>query len=151
MNRNKLKSYAPAARREFIQAVTDRAAYYGLKKSRTERVTEQGDTVVIQGRAFPKIVAEQRRKLEERISRESFDHAYEESTNPDWVGWTEKTLDTSGEKFGLKIQLHEKWNSVKLGTIQQGRRVLRRLRKLYAGQVEPAVPVNMRFGSYKDG
>ena len=30
MNRNKLKAYAPQARRDFILAVTDRAAYYGL-------------------------------------------------------------------------------------------------------------------------
>ena len=39
MNRNKLKTYAPQARRDFIQAVTDRAAFYGLtaKKSRAGR------------------------------------------------------------------------------------------------------------------
>ena len=30
MNRTKLKNYAPQARRDFIQAMTDRAAFYGL-------------------------------------------------------------------------------------------------------------------------
>lgn len=30
MNRNKIKAYAPQARRDFIRAVTDRAALYGL-------------------------------------------------------------------------------------------------------------------------
>ena len=30
MNRTKIKNYAPQARRDFIQAVTDRAAFYGL-------------------------------------------------------------------------------------------------------------------------
>ena len=30
MNRTKLKKYAPKARRDFIQAVTDRAAFFGL-------------------------------------------------------------------------------------------------------------------------
>ena len=30
MNRTKIKNYAPQARRDFLQAVTDRAAFYGL-------------------------------------------------------------------------------------------------------------------------
>jgi len=40
MNRNKLKAYAPRARRDFIKAVTDRAAFYGLTKEKIESVTE---------------------------------------------------------------------------------------------------------------
>ena len=42
MNRNKLKTYAPKARRDFIKAVTDRAAFYGLTKDKIEPITVQG-------------------------------------------------------------------------------------------------------------
>ena len=47
MNRNKLKTYAPAARREFIQAVKDRAVVYGLSAKKIEPMTERGDVVLI--------------------------------------------------------------------------------------------------------
>ena len=50
MNRNKLKTYAPQARRDFIKAVTDRAAFYGLTKMNIEPVTEQGDVAIIAGK-----------------------------------------------------------------------------------------------------
>ena len=53
MNRNKLKTYAPQARRDFIKAVTDRAAFYGLTKDKIEPVVEQGDVVIIGGKPFP--------------------------------------------------------------------------------------------------
>ena len=38
MNRTKLKNYAPQARRDFIQAMTDRAAYFGLTATKIEPV-----------------------------------------------------------------------------------------------------------------
>ena len=34
MNRTKIKTYAPQARRDFLQAVTDRTAFYGLTEKR---------------------------------------------------------------------------------------------------------------------
>src|SRR5208337_4550100 len=77
MNLDKLKSYAPQARRDFIQAMTDRAAFYGLSATKTEPVTVQGDVAVIAGRAYPRSVAEKRRRLEERIAREGFKHTME--------------------------------------------------------------------------
>ena len=64
MNRNILKKYAPQARRDFIQALTARASYYGLTKKKTEPVTVEGDVAVITGRAFPKKVGEQRKQLD---------------------------------------------------------------------------------------
>ena len=67
MNRTKLKTYAPQARRDFITAVTDRAAYYGLTRDRIEPMTEQGDVVIIAGKALPRHVAAKRKRLEERI------------------------------------------------------------------------------------
>ena len=77
MNRNKLKAYAPQARRDFIKAVTDRAAYYGLTKDKIEPITEQGDVAIIAGRAFPGAVAAKRKRLEERIRRQGFDQVME--------------------------------------------------------------------------
>lgn len=78
MNKGKLKSYAPKARREFIQAVTDRAGFYGLTKTKTVPMEEKGDFVIIAGQAFPKQVKNQRQALEERIVASTFDHVMEE-------------------------------------------------------------------------
>jgi hypothetical protein len=81
MNTSTLKSYAPQARRDFIQAVTDRAAFYGLRKEGSKLVaspmTESGDSVLISGRAFPKKVGQQRRSLEKRIASDGFDQTIE--------------------------------------------------------------------------
>ena len=72
MNRTRLKNYAPQARRDFIQAMTDRAAYYGLTAHKVEPIVERGDVAVIAGREFPRAVAQKRRALEERIQRQGF-------------------------------------------------------------------------------
>ncbi len=56
MNRTKLKNYAPKARREFISAVTARAALLGVTGNGNEPVTQQGDVVLIKGRPYPKKV-----------------------------------------------------------------------------------------------
>jgi hypothetical protein len=77
MNRTKLKTYAPQARREFIKAVTDRAAFYGLTKDKIEPVSEQGDVAVIGGKAFPKSVAAKRKLLDQRIARQGFEPVME--------------------------------------------------------------------------
>ena len=77
MNRNKLKAYAPQARRDFIKAVTDRAAFYGLTKEKNEPVTEQGDVGIIGGKPFPGDVAKKRKRLEELIRLEDFDQVME--------------------------------------------------------------------------
>src|SRR5262249_43069268 len=77
MNRTKLKNYAPQARRDFIQAVTDRAAYFGLTATKVEPVKEKGDSVLIGGRAFPRKVGEQRKRLEERVRQHGFQQTME--------------------------------------------------------------------------
>ncbi|PWC75518.1 BREX-1 system adenine-specific DNA-methyltransferase PglX [Azospirillum sp. TSH64] len=79
MNRNKLKSYAPKARRAFIQAVTARASKFGITTSKIEPVQVQGDVALIGGQAYPRKVAEQRRKLEERIALRGFEQVMEEA------------------------------------------------------------------------
>src|SRR6266571_1930811 len=77
MNRNTLKHYAPQARRDFIAAVTDRAAYYGLTRDTIAPITEQGDVVLIGGKPFPHAMARKRKALEERIARQGFEQTME--------------------------------------------------------------------------
>jgi hypothetical protein len=72
MNHAKLKNYAPQARREFIQAMTDRAAFYGLTATTTEPIVENGDVAVIGGRSYPIAIARKRKELEVRIKRHGF-------------------------------------------------------------------------------
>jgi hypothetical protein len=72
MNRTALKNYAPQARRDFIQAMTDRAAFYGITAKKVEPMTVKGDVVVIGGREYPKAIADKRNRLEERIQRDGF-------------------------------------------------------------------------------
>ena len=50
MNRTNLKNYAPRARRDFIQAMRDRAAFFGLAAYKIEPIEERGDVAVIAGR-----------------------------------------------------------------------------------------------------
>ena len=77
MNRNALEAYAQKARRDFIAAVTARAALYGLTAKSTEPVVEQGDVALIGARAFPRSVAVSRKRLEEQIQRDGFEQVME--------------------------------------------------------------------------
>ncbi len=77
MNTNELKAYAPRARREFIAAVTGRAAAYGLTPKKIEPVVSRGDVALIGERAFPISIAAKRRKLEERIQQQGFNQVME--------------------------------------------------------------------------
>ena len=77
MNRSDLKDYAPQARRDFIQAMKDRAAFYGLTASKVDPVVERGDAVVIAGREHPRAVGRKRKLLEERVRRNGFDQTME--------------------------------------------------------------------------
>ena len=72
MNRTALKNYAPQARRDFIQAMTDRAAFYGITAKKIEPMTVKGDVVVIGGREYTKAIADKRTRLEERTQRVGF-------------------------------------------------------------------------------
>ena len=76
MNKTKLKSYAPQARKDFIAAVTARANLLGLsdKAGRLEVAISQpqGDVTVIAGQAWPVKVHSQREQLVTRIQRDGF-------------------------------------------------------------------------------
>ena len=77
MKTGQLKDYAPQARRDFIAAVTDRAAFYGLTADEIVEVQEKGDVAIIAGRPFPRSVAVKRKKLEEQIRQHGFDQVME--------------------------------------------------------------------------
>ena len=77
MNRNTLEAYAQKARRDFIAAVTDRAAFYGLTAKSIEPIVEQGDVTLIGARAFPRDVAEPRKRLEKQIRHDGFEQVME--------------------------------------------------------------------------
>ena len=77
MNTSKLKAYAPQARRDFIAAVTEKAAFYGLTRDAIEPLLRQGEVALIGGRPFPLGVAAKRGELEKRIRRTGFDQVME--------------------------------------------------------------------------
>ena len=77
MNLGKLKAYGPQARRDFIQAMKDRAAFFGLTELRIEPMTARGDVAVIAGREHPRSVVEKREALERRIKRDGFKQTME--------------------------------------------------------------------------
>lgn len=77
MNTAQIKAYAPKARRDFIQAVTEKANQVGLSAENIEPVEIKGDVAIIAGRPFPKKVGELQKKLAERIQKDGFDQVME--------------------------------------------------------------------------
>ncbi len=73
MNRTQLKNYAPAARRDFITAITNRARTLGITDKGIAESKVEGNVLMIDGRPFPAALAPLRRKLVERINRDGFD------------------------------------------------------------------------------
>jgi methylase of polypeptide subunit release factors len=78
MNRTPLKRYAPVARTQFRQAITEKAALLGLSTSGNLPIRVEGDYAIVGGRAFPRDFAAQRAKLEAWIERDGFDAVVEE-------------------------------------------------------------------------
>ncbi|WP_402720620.1 BREX-1 system adenine-specific DNA-methyltransferase PglX [Janthinobacterium rivuli] len=81
MNKAKLKSYAPQARKDFIAAVTARANLLGLSekagKLEVAASQPQGDATVIAGQAWPVKVHSQRQQLITRIQKDGFSQTME--------------------------------------------------------------------------
>ncbi len=77
MDTGNIKRYAPKARRDFIAAVTRRAAKFGLTATGASPVREEGQLVFIKGQAYPKTVGVQRRTLADRIRQQGFEQVME--------------------------------------------------------------------------
>ena len=73
MNKSNLKSYAPQARKDFIAAVTARAALLGITADRVVPATVSGGVAIIDGVEWPAKVATQRDALLARIARHGAD------------------------------------------------------------------------------
>jgi type II restriction/modification system DNA methylase subunit YeeA len=76
MNKAKLKTYAPQARKDFIAAVTARANLLGIAEQNGQlEITpgeKTGDLVLIAGQAWPAKVHNQRGRLIQRMRKEGF-------------------------------------------------------------------------------
>lgn len=81
MNKSNLKSYAPQARRDFIDMVTSRAAQLGIAEQdgvlKVEDSLVQGDVMVIAGQPFPARVEALRNRLLGRIRKQGFTRTME--------------------------------------------------------------------------
>ncbi|MBK1646573.1 hypothetical protein CKO25_18375 [Thiocapsa imhoffii] len=77
MQTAKLKTYAPKARRDFIAAVTRRAAKLGLTAKGVSPIRDEGQLVFIEGQPYPKSVGGQRAKLAKRIAQQGFEPVME--------------------------------------------------------------------------
>jgi type II restriction/modification system DNA methylase subunit YeeA len=72
MNTAQLKSYAPAARREFIAAVTAQAARLGITAKGAEPAKVDGDVFLVGGHAYPTRLVDPHRRLVERVKKAGF-------------------------------------------------------------------------------
>jgi type II restriction/modification system DNA methylase subunit YeeA len=77
MNKAKLKTYAPQARRDFIQMIRQRADLLGLTKREIEQPQITGDIALIEGRPYPKRYAELHKRLAEKIRTEGLEQFIE--------------------------------------------------------------------------
>ena len=77
MDTGHLKRYAPKARRDFIAAVTRRAAKFGITAKGISPNREEGQLVFIEGQAYAKSVGVQRQRLAERIRSQGFEQVME--------------------------------------------------------------------------
>ena len=74
MNTAKIKAYAPQAREDFINAVTQRANIYGIfSDDHIEPIKFKGDLAVINDRAFTKKEGKLREKLVSRVKKDGFE------------------------------------------------------------------------------
>lgn len=77
MNKSKLKSYAPNARRDFIQMIRQRADLLGLTKSEVTPARNEGEYAIIEGRPYPRAYAGLHKRLAEKIKSEGLEQFIE--------------------------------------------------------------------------
>lgn len=77
MNKALLKNYAPQARQDFIAAVTARAQRIGITEKGISPAEKSGDSVIIDGQAYPAKFAQKRDKLVARIEKDGFSQTME--------------------------------------------------------------------------
>jgi len=73
-----IKNYAPAARCEFIEAVSDRAALFGITETNLPDISFKGDVALVAGRAVSRIIGQQCNKLCDMIRAAGFQSTMEQ-------------------------------------------------------------------------
>ncbi|AYM87023.1 BREX-1 system adenine-specific DNA-methyltransferase PglX [Pseudoalteromonas agarivorans] len=73
MNTKSLKAYAPKARKQFIEAIKKRAAHFGIYEDRIAEVRIEGGAAIIEGRAFTRKEAQQRKRLESKLAESGYE------------------------------------------------------------------------------
>lgn len=79
MNTTDIKNYAPQARKDFIAAVTKRAALYGVTEQGSEAIEVKGDVALIAGRPFPVSIVASRKALVAKVNSIGFQYAMEQA------------------------------------------------------------------------
>lgn len=77
MNKSKLKTYAPNARRDFIQMIRQRADLLGLTKGEVTPARNEGEYAIIEGRPYPRAYAGLHKRLAEKIKSEGLEQFIE--------------------------------------------------------------------------
>jgi type II restriction/modification system DNA methylase subunit YeeA len=77
VNTSQLKTYAPEARKAFINAVSAQAARLGVTSKSIADAQVQGDVLLVSGQAFPRAFADPRKKLVERVTSQGFEPTME--------------------------------------------------------------------------
>ena len=77
MNKAKLKTYAPQARRDFMNMIRQRADLLGLTRKEIEQPQITGDIALIEGRPYPKRYAGLHKRLAEKIRTEGLEQFIE--------------------------------------------------------------------------
>ena len=72
METKHLKSYAPKARRQFIDSISKRAAQLGITESGISDIQISGSSAIIEGRAYTKKQGEQRNRLAKFVEEKGY-------------------------------------------------------------------------------
>ncbi|MEZ0186782.1 MAG: BREX-1 system adenine-specific DNA-methyltransferase PglX [Candidatus Reddybacter sp.] len=78
MNTSNLKRYAPAARTAFIEAVTQRANFFGITKDSIAEAIVTGGVMTINGKPFESSLRQSRDRLVQRVQTVGFEHLMEQ-------------------------------------------------------------------------
>ncbi|MEZ0175393.1 MAG: BREX-1 system adenine-specific DNA-methyltransferase PglX [Candidatus Reddybacter sp.] len=78
MNTSNLKRYAPAARTAFIEAVTQRANFFGITKDSITEAIVTGGVMTINGKPFESSLRQSRDRLVQRVKTVGFEHLMEQ-------------------------------------------------------------------------
>ena len=115
MNTSQIKAYAPRARTDFIHAITEKAARFGIHSDdNIEPLEIKADVAIIGEQVVSKTEGEQREKLVQRVKQSGFEmfirsSAYNHHTTD--LNTTYTTLRNHWQKTTLKMQRLEEENN----------------------------------------